>query len=238
MKKYVLSIVLVFGLNVLQAQPALPKELKILFIGNSYTYGNDLPGLVAQIMLGKGIKATCESVTVGGATLEKLWLEGKAKEAIHRQNWDYVLLQEQSTRPFSKPDAFYQYARLFSEEIKKTKAKPVFYMTWAAKANPDEQPKLAEAYRRIANETGSLTAPVGEAWKQAVMVGMDLYISDGRHPNLLGSYLAGCVIYKTLTGRQASELPRQLLKEGLPRVDISESQAETLQRMADETGIK
>lgn len=232
---------LIFISNTLHSQSvqhSFSKELKILFIGNSYTYGNDLPEILAQLMNGKGIKVSYESVTVGGATLEKHWLDGKAKEAIHKQSWDYVVLQEQSTRPFSQTEAFYQYAHLFAEEIKKTSAKPVFYMTWASKANPDEQPGLTEAYRTIAKETGSLTAPVGEAWKQAVMVGMDLYISDGRHPNLLGSYLAGCVIYKTLTGRNASELPRQLIKEGQPRTGLSESQAETLQRMSDETMLK
>lgn len=228
---------LIFISNALHSQP-LPKELKILFIGNSYTYGNDLPELLSQLMAGKGIKLQHESVTPGGATLEKHWLDGKAKEAIRKQAWDYVVLQEQSTRPFSNREAFFQYAKLFTDEIKATKAKPLFYMTWAAKATPDEQPKLSEAYRSIAKETGSIAAPVGEAWKQAVMVGMDLYISDGRHPNLLGSYLAGCVIYQTLTGKSALELPRQLLKDGQLRTGLSESQAETLQRMADETMLK
>lgn len=232
---------LIFISNALHSQSlqhSFSKELKILFIGNSYTYGNDLPELLSQLMSGKGIKLYHESVTPGGATLEKQWLDGKAKEAIHKQAWDYVVLQEQSTRPFSNREAFFQYAKLFTDEIKTTKAKPLFYMTWASKANPDEESKLSEAYRTIAIETGSLVAPVGEAWKQAGLVGMDLFISDGRHPNLLGSYLAGCVIYQTLTGKSALELPRQLMKDGQPRAGLSESQAETLQRMADETMLK
>lgn len=234
-------VYLVFLSNALRSQPlqnSLPKELKILFIGNSYTYGNDLPEILAQLMNGKGIKVSYESVTVGGATLEKHWLDGKAKGAIHKQTWDYVVLQEQSTRPFSHREAFFHYAKLFTEEIEAAKAKPLFYMTWAAKANPDEQPKLSEAYRTIAKETGSLVAPVGEAWKQAGLVGIDLFISDGRHPNLFGSYLACCVIYQTLSGKSALELPRQLLKDGQPSAVLSESQAETLQRMADEIMLK
>ncbi|AEI51052.1 DUF4886 domain-containing protein [Runella slithyformis] len=234
MKKFVLGIFFVLGVTAARAQPVLPKELKILFIGNSYTYGNDLPELLSQLMAGKGIKLYHESVTPGGATLEKHWMDGKSKEAIHKLAWDYVVLQEQSTRPFSNRDAFFQYAKLFTDEIKTTKAKPLFYMTWAAKATPDEQPKLSEAYRTIAKETGSMAAPVGEAWKQANLVGMDLFISDGRHPNLLGSYLAGCVIYQTITGKSALELSRQLLNDGQPRAGLSESQAETLQRIADE----
>ncbi|WP_428658176.1 DUF4886 domain-containing protein [Runella sp.] len=234
---YIGLLYFVFIATATRSQP-LPPELKILFIGNSYTYGNDLPELLAQLLTGKGMKVQYESVTVGGATLEKHWLDGKAKEAIHKQPWDYVVLQEQSTRPFMDREAFFKYAKVFSDEIKTTKAKPLFYMTWAAKATPEEQPKLAEAYRAIAKETGSLVAPVGEAWKQAVLVGMDLYVSDGRHPNLLGSYLAGCVMYQTLTGKSALELPRQLRKDGQPRAGLSEAQAETLQRMADETMIK
>lgn len=233
-KTFAFVVCLLLGLLSVRGQ-GNSSAIKILFIGNSYTYGNDLPAILAQLMSDKGIKLSHESVTIGGATLEKHWLDGRAKETIHGQVWDYVVLQEQSTRPFSNPLLFFQYAQLFAEEIKKAGAKPIFFMTWAAKANPDEQPKLTDAYQNIGKETKALVAPVGEAWKLATLVGMELYVSDGRHPNWLGSYLAACVFYKILTGKSASELTRTLRKEGQ---SLTESEAESLQRFADETIIK
>jgi len=55
----------------LAAEALRPRTLRVLFIGNSYTYGNDLPGLIAQLLPARGIKLEHESVTPGGATTSK-----------------------------------------------------------------------------------------------------------------------------------------------------------------------
>ncbi len=231
-----LLLCLVFGSGALLAGPK-SDSLRVLFIGNSYTYGNDLPELLAQLMTAKGVKFGYESVTTGGATLQKHWEEGKAQAAIHRKAWDFVVLQEQSARPFAQREAFFQYARLLDAEIRKTGAKPLFYATWAAKAKPDEQPKLTEAYQTIGKELGSLVAPVGEAWKLALSDSLTLHGSDGRHPNLAGSYLAGCVLYRVMTRKKATRLPRQVIRNGKPSTGLTEELAKTLQKIADKTPL-
>ncbi|WP_080058398.1 SGNH/GDSL hydrolase family protein [Spirosoma aerolatum] len=234
-------LILVFALYAIGQESLFaytkPDSVRVLFIGNSYTYGNDLPELLAQLMAGKGIKFGYASVTVGGATLQKQWEDGKAKAAIYSKPWDFVVLQEQSVRPFTNRDAFFQYARLLDAEIKKTKAKTLFYVTWAAKATPDEQPKLTEAYQTIGKELGALVAPVGEAWKLALRDSIALHGPDGRHPNLAGSYLAGCILYRTITSKQAMGLPRQIVHDGKPAAGLSEAEAERLQKIADKTPI-
>ncbi|WP_375444750.1 DUF4886 domain-containing protein [uncultured Fibrella sp.] len=227
-------ILLVSGQQTLFAQR---DSVRVLFIGNSYTYGNDLPDLLAQLMVGKGVKFGYESITAGGATLQKHWEEGNVQAAIRRKPWDFVILQEQSTRPFTKREAFFQYARLLDADIKKTKAKTLFYATWAAKASPDEQPKLTEAYQTIANETGSLMAPVGEAWKLAISDSLTLHGPDGRHPNLAGTYLAGCMLYRAITSKKANGLPHQIIRNGKPAVGLSEELADRLQRIADKVPV-
>ena len=212
-------------------------SVRVLFIGNSYTYGNDLPDLLAQLMTAKGIKFGYESVTAGGATLQKHWEEGKALAAIRRKPWDFVVLQEQSVRPFTSRESFFQYIRLLDAEIKKTTAKTLLYATWAAKATPDEQPKLTEAYQTIGKELGSLVAPVGEAWKRALADSLTLHGPDGRHPNMAGSYLAGCVLYRVITEKKAAGLPRQVIREGKPSGGLTETLAGKLQTIADKTPI-
>ena len=212
-------------------------SVRVLFIGNSYTYGNDLPDLLAQLMTAKGVKFGYESITAGGATLQKHWEEGKALAAIRRKPWDFVVLQEQSVRPFTNRDSFFQYTRLLDTEIRKTTAKTLLYATWAAKATPEEQPKLTEAYKTIGNELGSLVAPVGEAWKLALADSLSLHGPDGRHPNMAGSYLAGCMLYRVITHKKAAGLPRQVIREGKPGGGLTETLADKLQVIADKTPI-
>jgi hypothetical protein len=46
-------------------------------------------------------------------------------------------------------------------------------------------------------------APAGLAWAESLRLvpRLDLWASDGRHPNTAGSYLTACVFYAMLTGR-------------------------------------
>jgi hypothetical protein len=214
------------------ADEAFPRTLRVLFIGNSYTYGNDLPSLIAQLLSAREIKLEHVSVTPGGATLEKHWADGKALAAICTQKWDYVVLQEQSTRPIRDREAMFKAARLLHAEIVKAGAKTLLYETWAAKASPEEQPKLSEAYETLGRELGATVVPVGEAWRKAIAAGFELHGNDGRHPNRRGSYLAACLFVATLTGQSPVGLPSKGIAEGKPwTVD----DASALQRIAAET---
>lgn len=213
---------------------SLRTTVSVLFIGNSYTYGNDLPGLIAQLFVARGIKLEHESVTPGGATLEKQWANGKAVEAIRQQKWDYVVLQEQSVRPFRDREAMFKAARLLHAEIAKIGAKTLLYETWAAKASPDDQPKLTDAYETLGRELGSIVVPVGEAWKKAIVAGFDLHGGDGRHPNRRGSYLAACLFVSAITSASPIGLPNEGSTEGKP---WTVAEAPALQRIAAEMSV-
>jgi oligo-alginate lyase len=211
-----------------------PRTVRMLFIGNSYTYANDLPGLIAQLSSARGVKLEHESVTPGGATLEKQCSDGKAVAAIHKQTWDYVVLQEQSARPFRDREAMFKATRLLHTEIVKTGAKTLLYETWAAKVSPEEQSKLTDAYETLGRELGATVVPVGEAWKKAIAAGMDLHGSDGRHPNRRGSYLAACLFAAALTGENPVGLPNEGTTESKP---WTIADAPALQRIAAETPV-
>jgi hypothetical protein len=62
MKKH-LFLLLVLPLIVFSQQ-----KKEVLFVGNSYTYGNNLPDLVKQISLSFGDTLIYDSSTPGGAT--------------------------------------------------------------------------------------------------------------------------------------------------------------------------
>lgn len=236
--RFLALLIAAAGAPALCAEPpaaAPPRVLRVFFIGNSYTYVNDLPSLVDQLLGPRGIRLEHESVTPGGATLEKQWKDGKALAAIQKEKWDFVVLQEQSTRPFKNREAMFGAARSFHAEIAKTGAKTLLYETWAAKAAPDEQAKLTDAYETLGRELGATVVPAGEAWKRGIAAGLELHGSDGRHPSRLGSYLAACVFARTISGQAIVGAPPAIMEKDKPWTSPKTGELETLQRLAEES---
>jgi hypothetical protein len=106
---------------------AAEKPLQVLFIGNSYTFVNDLPGLLsglAKAARGRGIETG--QWTPGGCTFQQHVRNGKAVEMIRKRKWDFVVLQEQSQVPFMAKPLMRQFARPLHEAARKQGAQTVF----------------------------------------------------------------------------------------------------------------
>jgi hypothetical protein len=221
--------------------PTSRKPLRVLFIGNSYTYFNGGLGTLVQSLASavKGGRAfEFVEVTKGGQTLEGHWNDGKALAQIRKGGWDYVVLQEHSLRPLLDREKMYTYARKFDAEIRKAGAKTVFFETWARKNRPEMQSGLDRAYSGIAREVTATLAPAGLAWQAALKdkPGFALHIGDLSHPTPAGSYLNACVIYETLFGRSPEGLPRTIRNAaGKVLVDLTDADAKLLQHAAYET---
>ncbi len=195
-------------------------EKNALFIGNSYTYVNDLPGLVQEIASSKGNSFIHQSHTPGGSTLSQHATNISVQNLLNTAEWDYVILQDQSQNPSFPPvqvaSQVYPYAESLCESIRQENncSQPVFFMTWG-RENGDAQncifyeplctyegmqDRLIESYTEMAEDNNSGLAPVGIAWKniRENYPAIDLYASDGSHPSIHGSYLAACVFYSVL----------------------------------------
>lgn len=210
----------------LKKQPAL-RSTRILFIGNSYSYFNNLPEIIAKLAEA-GYQSNVETrmVAPGGWRLRDHWEKGEALKALHDSKWDYVVLQEQSTlgvnyflegrTRIAGDEVFKPYAQKWAAEIRKTGAIPVFYLTWARKANPEDQAALNYAYINVAKVSGARVAPVGIAWSRVreQLPALELFINDGSHPSPAGSYLAGCTLYATIFHQSPIGLPGRI--SGIP----------------------
>ncbi|MCI0487272.1 MAG: SGNH/GDSL hydrolase family protein [Blastocatellia bacterium] len=225
------------------------QRIRVLFIGNSYTYFNDLPSLLSQLAASrKGSKLETSSVTNGGATLKRHWEERTALQRLKQGRWDYVVLQEQSLLPINDRDTMHRYARLFDAEIKKAGAKTVFFLTWARQNRPEMQQALTDAYFAIAGELGARVAPVGIAWQNALKDNPKLVLHnpDQSHPNAAGSYLAACVFYALFYDKTPEGLSGRIPKKGYTNsesdlsnssdaVNLTDADARFIQRVAWET---
>ena len=186
----------------------MTRPTHILFIGNSFTQRNDLPGMLARLASAAHPPRRIETrrVIANGMSLKTHWNRGAARDAIAQGPLDYVVLQEQSTLPLKNRARMHESVRLFNDEIVARGARTVLYLTWARSYAADRQDELSEAYQSIGREIGAIVVPVGVAWQAALRQDPDLVLhdKDGSHPNPLGTYLAACTFYATLF-RQSPE---------------------------------
>lgn len=217
-KKYLLLALL--GVGVGGNLWAQSKELKVLFLGNSYTYVNNLPKLLTDMAFSTGDTIFTDENTPGGYRLMGHASNAVSLAKIRSDKWNYVVLQDQSQLP-SFPEAdveamVYPFARALDSVIKENNActQTVFYMTWGRK-NGDAQncafwppvctyqgmdSLLALRYRKMASDNKALLSPVGALWKylRANHPTIELYQSDESHPSLAGTYAAACSFYAVM----------------------------------------
>ncbi len=195
-------------------------ELNVLFLGNSYTAANDLPSLVAQCAASTGRTVNYQSNTPGGHTFFGHTNNATSQTLIAQGNWDFVVLQEQSQFPSFpisqvEEDCF-PYAAILNDSILSHNecAETVFYMTWG-RENGDSQncanwppvctyegmdDLLNERYRMMAEDNDAILSPVGALWRSIRTNFPDivLYVSDGSHPSLAGSYAAAVSFFTVI----------------------------------------
>jgi hypothetical protein len=199
-------------------------DLRVLFIGNSLTQVNDLPGLVSDIArLAGGPRITAEAVDFGGASLEDHWNRTEAREAIERGGWDVVVLQQgPSALPASRV-LLLDYTGRFAQPIRAVGARPALYMVWPSLDREFDWDAVTESYSAAARSVDGLILPAGEALREAGRRKPTLALlgADGFHPTPTGSYLAALVIYASLTGREVSGLIQRTAPADVPESDFA-----------------
>ena len=105
--------------------------MRILMLGNSLTFANDMPQMLAALT-----GAEVVHHTRGGARLSEQLnpatrLGAQTQAALAGEHWDYVVLQEMSHGPISSPRSFFSSVAQLCEQIRASGAAPVLYATWA-----------------------------------------------------------------------------------------------------------
>jgi len=215
--------------------------LRVLFIGNSLTYSNDLPGMIEALAAGTNQKPLVyRSIAFPNFALEDHWNAGDALEAIRNGGWDIVVMQQ---GPSASPEGrrmLLRDARRFAKEIRMRGARPALFMVWPSDARSSDFEAVSDSYSQAAGEAGGWLLPVGRAWLAAWRLDskLPLYSSDGFHPGVAGSYLAALVIYTRIYDRSPLGLPSTLLLRSGKKIEIPADQARLLQEAAREVNEK
>jgi hypothetical protein len=135
------------------AAPRDGREFRVLFVGNSLTSGNDLPGLVQAMAAAGGVKLRADTVAVGNFSLEDHWQQGRAREALASATWDYVVLQQ---GPSSRPESqvhLREWAARWADETRRNGATPALYMVWPFQGQKNGFEQVSQSYRSARRES-------------------------------------------------------------------------------------
>lgn len=175
------------------------KKLRILFIGNSHTYFNDMPEMVAEQFRKEQYDCEVTMIAHGGWFLEQHANEPDVRFNILYGHYDYVVLQEHA-HPFGPEEKFYGAVRQLNQWILEVGSKGVIYMTWAKKDEEFNQERMTLAHEQIADELGMLLAPVGKYWWEYLRSypDIEMYYKDGQHASPDGSRFAAKYIWNAI----------------------------------------
>ena len=211
-----------------------PKEVRVLFLGNSQIYYNDLPRIVEALADSAPkdqprIKAS--QLTPGGASLESLWNKGtekgSARAKIPEEKWDYVVLQEIF---HAKADSFGKHAALFHEAIEKNGSKTVLFCTASISTlYPKGFQEMHDMQTAVGKKLQVPVAAAGKTWlsywgdEPTPEQRLALYDADKAHPGKKGSYIYACSLYAILTGHTPVGLTNRIPKQPEDTVTLAEA---------------
>ena len=228
--------------------------LNILFIGNSFTNGGPIPTVVQSIALDAGwASPNVTNAAVDGQSLSYHRTSATTLAHIDSGGWDYVVLQEYSTKPTDnvgpasvfKADATFLYDRV---KASSPAAQIVLYETWARHEDHSIYPgtftnriqmqtQLNTHYHDCADnyiptnssaavKTDVTVAPAGQAWHANYLdLNLMLHGGDLYHAGSLGQYLNSLAIYSTIYQSSVTGLS--------PQLGVSQADAAYLQTICD-----
>lgn len=222
------------------------QPLRVLFIGNSFTSGGNLPRLVEELSIETSRPIDTEMVAPGGVYLAWHAENPATLEKLGSGKWDYVVLQDCSTCPLDYRDSFRAGVKEMVKKARNVRATPLLFMTWADLHKQGDIEVLAREYSELGTELDVGVVPVGLAWKSAVarLGGTSFFEPDGHHASLTGALLSSYVFLGVLQKnsdqptrvrlRKSPELVYHLLFP-IYQAYADESQAQSLKQIAAQT---
>lgn len=211
--------------------------MRILMFGDSFTYYNDLPAMLAELLCAEVVPLTKDDMKLGAFRNPSKEIGKKAEDLLLERRWDYVVLQDQGSRPARFTGSFLLDIHVLCKKIRSVGAVPVLFATWPYKPGYKDYKKfdlnydsladgLFNAYHTAAQREGIIIADVGQRFRDLyscqencdVQDIPELYAEDGGNPSRYGSRIAAEIISQAIqndierTEKNRIEEPSNLLK--------------------------
>jgi hypothetical protein len=218
--------------------PGKGDTIKVMFMGNSLTFYNDMPKMVQAFA--RETKQPKQIVvfqaTSPAYTFSHHWDWHRTRDWIKDEQLDFIIMQEKSTGPVDDYEKFEKFGTMLVEEIRKYQktAQVWLFLNWSRKGH-QQQDKLNTATYGLADKLKIGVVPIGKAFmaSEDKPTKIPLYEKDGLHPTPHASYLEACVIYAKLYGKSPVGLPAKVVdNDGKVLVDINADEARILQQIS------
>jgi len=214
--------------------------MNVLFVGNSYTYYNDMPLIFKKLADDNNRSMTVHSVTKGGRRLESFTdksddITVKLQDIVSKEKFDVCFIQEQSVLPAADFDRFINGLSCVVDMVKDKADQIVLYATWGRKSGSETLTEhnwttesmtklLSDAYCKASEQFGAKVSPVGENFLKIEKTNpeINLHDEDLSHPSYKGSCLAALTHYYTVFG----EFPKKIQS-----LDISADELSAFQKV-------
>jgi hypothetical protein len=203
-------LALLFPLTGLWGQ-APAGSLRVLFLGNSLTDGNDVPSLVQAMAALQDVRVEYDAIAPGGYAIEDHWRDNR-QALLRQRHYDVLVLQQgPSTLPESQAN-LREWAATWADEARRHNTEPALYMVWPTRNQSRGFALVSQSYRNAADFAGAAVFPAGEAWEDVLEAdsSIALYSSDGLHATPAGSFLAAMVIARGLVGLDPMRVPARV----------------------------
>lgn len=229
MRTLLLSLGLLLSMPAAHAAPGAPTDsadYRVLLVGNSLTYANNLPALLRAVGAAEGTPIATETFAAPGGTLSERLADGAITRALRERRFDAVVLQEQGghlaacmASPSAQRKAPCAASRkaytTLAEEARSRGARVLLEITWG----PDDRwdARLSRSIRMVAKDTSSQTFNAAAALQalRASQPGVELF-PDGSHPSTQASLMLALALYKDITGQMPGARELRIMAPLLP----------------------
>ena len=207
--------------------------MRLLFLGNSHTYYNDMPFLAAELLRAGGDAVEVAMLTRGGQSLAGHLQNEQTRFNLLYGGWDLCLAQE-VTSEFPPQEDYLRGVEAVKALCDAGGCRLALYMNFES---PRDTPPLSAMRPSVLAAAERFRLPVaraGEAFARAAQVcpDIDLYGPDRHHASPAGSYLVALSVLRGVFGRDVLGLPARIDFAGRPVLDLPKAQAAALQTVA------
>jgi hypothetical protein len=223
--------------------------LRVLFVGNSFTYFYNLPQVVNSMSeFSEKVHIETRTSLVGGSKISQHLNQEKGTqtvEILNNQTFDYVVINDHSLATIDDADSFFEVSKKMVELVRSKNAVPVFMMTWAYHSNPLMIKSIAAAYNDMGKRLEVAVVPCGNLFTEVRKWRPDLnmFDDDDKHPSKHGTYLNGLAFFKYFTNEKTTDIPERITsvdKNGQKfwLLFLSPENADFLQQLVDDYDFK
>jgi len=215
-------------------EPSGDADIRVLFLGNSLTYVNDLPAMVRAIGAADGIKVQTKTMAHPDWGLQDHWEQGDAVDEIASGKWDVVVMQQGPSALAESRVDLLTWTTKFGTVAANNQTCIAMYMVWPESSRKFDFDSVYAHYREAADTVDGQFLPAGEAWLHAwdATPSLALYGSDGFHPSKVGTYLAALVVYGGVTGRSPAGNTASISGVAITQTTRTELQAAAVTALA------